>query len=170
MRVADDAALLIGGDTRRELEETAAECSRLITDWGICHEMEFNETEAIMLKLPVGIRAGSYRNPTIRLGGRRVRFKTAVRYLGVLIDRNFLFAAHRRAVVDRAKATYYDVARLVRVDWGVPFGVGQLVYQATVEFIVTYAASALERRVWSCRKYAVLWHAVGLRAAQRTAI
>ena len=35
----DDASLLIGGNPRRKLEETAAMCDSPITDWGTRQEM-----------------------------------------------------------------------------------------------------------------------------------
>jgi len=123
---ADDAALLICADTRTEIEETARRCDRLIAEWGTQHRLQFNpkNTVAVVLKLPKGRAAKKYRSPTIRLGGHSVKFIQTVKYLGVTIDRGFLFNAHARDIVQRAKAAYARVARFVRVAWGVSFWTG----------------------------------------------
>ena len=80
---SDDASLLIGGNTRRELKEIAAVRGGLITDWGTWQEIQFNakKMEAPMLKLIKGLRASSYRHPTVRLAGQTMRFKMAAKYL-----------------------------------------------------------------------------------------
>ena len=51
---ANNTALLIGGNTRQELEKKAVVCDNLITDWGTRQEMQFNvkKTETPMLRLP----------------------------------------------------------------------------------------------------------------------
>ena len=164
---ADDAALIIGADTRKELEETAGVCCTLIEKWGAEHAQVFNakKTEAIMLRLPRGTDPDKYRTLTVRLGGQSVKFKKAVRYLGVMLERGFTFSTHSRVVTQRAKAAYAGVARIVRADWGVSFRVGRLIYDAVVVSIVAYAASTFDHRVRENLRFA---HS--LRAAQRPAL
>jgi len=66
MAYADDAALIIGADTRKELEETAGVCCTLIENWGAQHALVFNaqKTEAITLRLPRGTDLDKYCTPS----------------------------------------------------------------------------------------------------------
>ena len=164
---ADDTALLIGGDTRIAIEETAKRCMDMIGGWSEYQQLQFSarKTEALMLRVPHGTNMNTYRNPTVRMGGTAVKFSRKVRYLGVILEKRFMFQAHGREVSQKARAAYSGVARFARADWGVSFRVARLIYEATVVSIVAYAASTFEHRVRLNRKFAV-----SLRTAQRPAL
>jgi len=82
-----------------------------------------------------------------------VKFSQMVKFLGVTLDRGFLFNAYTCDIVQRAKVAYAGITHFVQVDWGVSFWTGRLIYGATVESIVAYALSTFVHRVRASKKF-----------------
>lgn len=134
---ADDATLIVEGDTQSELLLRANSALRLINDWGLSSRLSFSpqKTEAIFLKGKL------QRPPRLRFNDFLIPYRPKILHLGVLLNKNFKFNDHVRYILDRARVSFYRVSRLAGRHWGLKFGHLKCMYVAIFVSIVSYAAS-----------------------------
>ena len=60
-----------------------------------------------------------YQHRTIRIGRQTVQFKMSVKYLGILLEQNFMFETHRGRILALAKVSYHSAMRIFCEDLGV---------------------------------------------------
>lgn len=65
-----------------------------------------------------------------------------IKTLGLTIDSRLTFGAHVANVCAKALGVYKQLSRAARVSWGLHPEIVSMIYNAVVEPIITYAASA----------------------------
>ena len=159
---ADDATLLISGNTRNEIEEFSNTCLLYIQSWAesVCLRFSAAKTSAIMLKGKFSLQ----RPPRILFQNSRVKFKKTVVCLGLTIGSGLTFHDHARTISDKARNAFLRLQRVARATWGLDFHSLRILYKSVFESIVCYAAP-----VWF-PLLSVKRHANYLRSAQRSAL
>lgn len=76
------------------------------------------------------------------MGGVDIATTKEIKILGLTIDSALTFNAHTANVCKRALNVYKQLSKAARVRWGLHPEVVRTIYTATVEPIITYAASA----------------------------
>ena len=97
-----------------------------------------NKTVALMLKGKFDIE----RPPIIRSQIDPLKFKSAVKYLGLLMDRNLKFHSHAKFVGEKAKLIMLKYTALCGLRWGVGNKEMNIIYRGSFVPIITYAAQA----------------------------
>jgi hypothetical protein len=109
---ADDLALLVAANSRRDLEERIAELLQRALDWAKQRKLTFSvpKTQAMLLK------GALIRSPTAKIAGENIKFTTSVRYLGVTVDKQRNFELHRVEKVNESKEVFSRTLRVTRGD------------------------------------------------------
>lgn len=139
---ADDATLIVEGNSQSELLQRANSALRHINDWGLSSRLSFSpqKTKAIFLKGKLK------RPPRLRFNDVLLPYHSRVLHLGVLLDGKFKFKDHIIYILDRARKSFYRISRLAGRQWGLKFGHLKCMYVAIFVSIVSYAVS-----VWNCK-------------------
>jgi hypothetical protein len=137
---ADDAALLVCGNTRRELEEKCAASMVLLEGWAKANKLILSKEKSEY----VVFRGTLARNPVVRMNGAQVKRSPHFRYLGVYLDEKLTFMAHANHITVKVKKVFHSVRRYVKI----MFGSQSLhrVYHGVIKPIVMYGS-----RVWGHR-------------------
>lgn len=163
---ADDLIVVVNGDSRREIESKGQHAVSIIENWcrGAKLQVSSHKTEAIVLRselikrAPVGRRGGARpdrkrkalrakksdiakRLPTIRVGNANIKYKKAVRYLGIYLDREMGVSTHCKYLNDKVGSLFYKLGRLARCRWGLRFGTLSAIYRGVFIPSVAYAAA-----------------------------
>lgn len=140
---ADDTALIVGADSRTELERKVNPLLQEIVEWGHKRKLMFNssKTECILLR---GFRK---RNPTIIMSGTSLRFKPQVKYLGMILDSKLTFKPHARYIADKAVKKFAVFRAIARKDFGIKTGVLRLLYKGIFESVISYGSGVLIQRL-----------------------
>ncbi|XP_035221789.1 uncharacterized protein LOC118194711 [Stegodyphus dumicola] len=137
---ADDAALLVKGRTRDEIEANGSEaCAKFAS---LCEDLKLRisitKSSALLIPRP-GTRP--VRRPCIRLLGRNIKFMDTQKYLGVVWDSGLTWVPHLQQ--QRAKTS--AIARMTRKfqgrNWGLNPHIQKVLYSTVVEKIALYAAA-----------------------------
>ena len=80
------------------------------------------------------------RPPCLTLLDGPLKFKLAIKYLGVMIDRKFKFYSHPTYVAEKAKSILTNYAKLCRLKLGVSHQVMTTVYRRAIVPIMAYAS------------------------------
>lgn len=80
---------------------------------------------------------------TLRLtmGGISIGVTNEIKLLGVTIDNKLTFNTHVKNMCKRAVAAYKQLTRAAKISWGLHPEVVRIIYTATIEPIILYAAS-----------------------------
>lgn len=142
---ADDTVLLAYGDSRLVLEQNLHLAITTLEEWAESVKLTFSarKTKAKFLKRTLSMA----RPPTLRIGGRPVRFYEQVVYLGVTLDRRLSFLPHVKDVCLRARTLFGKVLRLIRLEYGVQPSVNTILYRTVFCPIVQYAQRAWQHRI-----------------------
>lgn len=98
------------------------------------------KTEAVVFRGPYE------RSPLTRMNGQRVKFKSQVKYLGVILDRKLNFRAHVSYVTEKAKIRAVRLRSFAATRWGIRALAMKVLCDGAVVPLTTYAAS-----VWTHR-------------------
>lgn len=87
------------------------------------------------------------REPIIELQGERIWFQSAVRYLGITLNRSALFSAHALNAAYRAKTKYIKSTCYTLRAYGVQSHTYDILYKMVFIPIITYAELAWAHRM-----------------------
>lgn len=136
---ADDVVLLFHGDTAAEIANEANAALAHVKEWGSANKLKFapHKTCAMLLT-----RKLKHDTPHIKMGGVDITMSKEIKLLGLTIDEKLTFNSHIANQTRKALDVYKQVARAAKVTWGLHPDIVRLIYSATVEPIIMYAASA----------------------------
>ncbi|KAF9795912.1 hypothetical protein SFRURICE_017776 [Spodoptera frugiperda] len=123
---ADDGLLLIQSNTRAGLENLAKDCLGEISRWGERNRLTFAPHKTYQLLLKGNLKSW----PSIKFKNVPVKRKESVCYLGLVLEKNFSFIEHIKAIST----------------WGLSFLTLKTIYGATYLGCVCYGAP-----VWADR-------------------
>ena len=136
---ADDILVVIHGRSRAVIERAGQEVANILMVW--CREQKLTlsveKSEFILL------RGSLQSRPSIRLyGGKPMKMKDSIRYLGVQIGHKFSMLKHVEAIGTRTHNLFSKLGRLARSSWGLTSKVMTIIYQGLFVSIAAYAAPA----------------------------
>ncbi|XP_063623904.1 uncharacterized protein LOC134795903 [Cydia splendana] len=135
---ADDVVLVIDGDTALEIEMRANAALSHAQEWGVKNKLRFapHKTNAMVIT-----RRLKYDTPRLSMGGTSIAMTKELKILGVTIDDKLTFNSHVSNVCRKAIAVHKQLSRAAKTEWGLHPEVVKIIYVATIEPIVLYAAS-----------------------------
>ncbi|KAL0882745.1 hypothetical protein ABMA27_016296 [Loxostege sticticalis] len=135
---ADDVVMLFDGNTALEIEREANTALRYIEEWGAQNKLRFapHKTCAMILT-----RKLKFDNPRLKMGGVDIALSKQVKILGLYIDNKLTFNTHVGKQTAKALDIYKQVAKAAKINWGLHPEIIRLIYVATIEPIILYAAS-----------------------------
>ncbi|XP_063539417.1 uncharacterized protein LOC134748560 [Cydia strobilella] len=135
---ADDVVLVVDGNTALEIETRANAALDHAREWGVSNKLRFapHKTNAMVIT-----RRLKYDTPRLSMGGTSIAMVKEMKLLGVTIDDKLTFNSHVSNVCRKAIAVYKQLSRAAKTDWGLHPEVVKIIYVATVEPIILYAAS-----------------------------
>ncbi|CAK1592792.1 unnamed protein product [Parnassius mnemosyne] len=135
---ADDVVLVFDGDTAHEVERHANATLEHVWTWGVENKLKFapHKTNAMIIT-----RKLKHDTPRLSMGGIDIGMSKEIKLLGVTIDNKLTFNTHVSNVCRKAIGIYKQLCKAAKVSWGLHPEVIRVIYLATVEPIILYAAS-----------------------------
>lgn len=136
---ADDVVLVFDGDTALEVQRQANAALAYVGEWGVRNKLGFapHKTNAMVIT-----RKLVHDTPLLRMGGVGIGMSQEFKILGLTIDNKLTFNSHATNVCKKALNVYKQLSRAAKVSWGLSPEVIRIIYTATIEPIIMYAASA----------------------------
>ncbi|CAK1602629.1 unnamed protein product [Parnassius mnemosyne] len=135
---ADDVVLVFDGDTAHEVERRANATLEHVCAWGVENKLKFapHKTNAMIIT-----RKLKHDVPRLNMGGTAIGMSKEIKLLGFTIDEKLTFNTHVSNVCKKAIGIYKQLCKAAKVSWGLHPEVIRVIYLATVEPIILYAAS-----------------------------
>ncbi|KAG8226162.1 hypothetical protein J437_LFUL007399 [Ladona fulva] len=136
---ADDGVILIGANSRREIEEKASFVIRDLMEWCGMAKMKLSKEKTVGMMLKGKLDSG--RLPRVFLEERKICIVNKVKYLGILLTRNMGIEKHIQEVADKGRkkmGKYFGLIRKLKI----PYKVTMMIYKGVYESIMTYAVWA----------------------------
>ncbi|CAK1589381.1 unnamed protein product [Parnassius mnemosyne] len=135
---ADDVVLVFDGDTAHEMERRANATLEHVCAWGVENKLKFapHKTNAMIIT-----RKLKHDVPRLNMGGTAIGMSKEIKLLGFTIDEKLTFNTHVSNVCKKAIGIYKQLCKAAKVSWGLHPEVIRVIYLATVEPIILYAAS-----------------------------
>lgn len=135
---ADDIVLLFCADTALQIERQANAALEHVLGWGVENKLKFapQKTSAMVITKKL-----KFDTPRLSMGGTGIGMSKEIKILGVTIDNKLTFNTHVANVCKKAIGVYKHLSKAAKVGWGLHPEVIKLIYTATIEPIVLYAAS-----------------------------
>lgn len=136
---ADDVLLVFDGETALEVQSRANDALAYVHLWGVKNKLKFapHKTNAMVMT-----RKLKFDIPRLSMGGAVIGMTDEIKVLGLIIDRKLTFNSHTANICRRALNVYKQLSRAAKISWGLHPEVIRVIYMATVEPIVSYAACA----------------------------
>ncbi|KAG5870373.1 hypothetical protein JTB14_016140 [Gonioctena quinquepunctata] len=134
---ADDIALAINADSRRELEELVSQALEIVSHWAESHKLDIavNKTKYIVFsKLSIN------RNPIVRYRDVPIDRVRHLKYLGVILDERMSFTEHIGYISNKARSIFQSLRKFALPRWGNCVDSLKKIYQVAIIPIVGYAS------------------------------
>lgn len=158
---ADDLAVLISGNTRRELEISANNVTKAISSWCSKHKLQISETKSVMLLVKGFLDIT--RPPTVKVGNKSLKMPQSARYLGIQFGTRYNITPHINYITTKSRNIFNSLSHIAKSQWGLNHNSMKTLYKGIFIPIITYAAAG-----W-CDKINV-HHTRKIRQAQRHAL
>ncbi|XP_028042598.1 uncharacterized protein LOC114252301 [Bombyx mandarina] len=135
---ADDAVLVVDGETALEIEMKANAALGHAQEWGFRNKLKFaaHKTNAITIT-----RKLKYDTPRLSVAGVSIEMAKEIKILGVTVDDKLTFNSHVSNVCRKAINIYKKLSRAARASWGLHPDVIRTIYTAVIDPVILYAAS-----------------------------
>ncbi|KAI4474758.1 hypothetical protein M0802_015459 [Mischocyttarus mexicanus] len=136
---ADDIAVVVKGNSRKEMEIKARTVTNKLKAWCDNQKLVISAAKShmILLKGYLDIK----RPPTIPLGDRSLRMVAETKYLGVILGTRFNMTAHVNYISNKSKMVFSSLARVAKTNWGLGCKVMKTIYKGVFVPVITYAAA-----------------------------
>ncbi|KAL0892590.1 hypothetical protein ABMA27_014319 [Loxostege sticticalis] len=136
---ADDVVMIFDGDTADEVTREANAALSFVQNWGAQNKLKFAPHKTCAMVLT---RKLKYDTPRLTMNGVAIAMSKEIKVLGLILDNKLTFNQHIAAQTRKALEIYKQIARAAKINWGLHPEVIRLIYTATIEPIVMYAAAA----------------------------
>lgn len=131
---ADDVAIIIKADSRKELEKLAEQCMNILASWA-----DGNKLAVSSAKTKYMVFGGKLeRHPTVKIKGTNVQRVREYKYLGVWLDECLSFVLHVNKTAEKCKRMFQGYRRLIRANWRIPYQQLLKVYDGAVIPMIGY--------------------------------
>ena len=163
---ADDIGIVVGGNSRRELETRMQVATDFVYGWSVRHGLQLSEskTEMMLLKDKSSVAKGrkkkakqrqgslaksllnpgqgGVRPPVVKIRDKSIKYSMKVRYLGVTLEPLLRIKSHIDVVGGKANKMVENLGKVSRRDWGLSCRFMQTIYVTVYLPIVLYAVGA----------------------------
>jgi len=135
---ADDLAILIKANSRREIEEIGKKVLEDLTSWCALYKLKVStaKTTAMLIKN----KLDKNRPPILKINNRNIIYTNETRYLGLIIDDKLNFIPHVKHLRNKVTNFIMSIKRIVREKWGIKRHIIEVLYDAVALPIITYGA------------------------------
>jgi len=134
---ADDIALLIAGNTRKDIIQRTEEALDTITEWANTRGLTFSKEKSVIVPLKGGIVPGF----TVRMGNQRIRSLDSTKYLGLFLGAGLTFEGHATHLLESSVDMFSRLKGIRKSKWGVSSALAMVLYRSVYVPRVTYGAS-----------------------------
>ena len=141
---ADDLVVIILGNSRRELEQRAADIIRIVERWTARQELQLSmqkKNTGRILRRKLDPR----RPPNVRIGEGSLCFVQHLRYLGVTLHTNLKIDMHVQEVSEKANLLFQALARPGGQNWGCAAVMCNVLYKSLYQQVCAYAVHGWAR-------------------------
>ncbi len=135
---ADDALIMVSGNSGEEIEVKTNECLRIVIENGTKHGLTFNPNKTYAMVLTNKLK---YTTPRLFMGGSELQLVDKFRYLGVILDKKLNFTAHIESVCSKVERLTMHLSRAIKPSWGLRYDVVKIIYRSVIEPIILYCSS-----------------------------
>ena len=139
---ADDIAVVIGGNTRAELEQKAEKTLKTLQEWCERNKLQLSKEKTVYMLLKGKLQ----RNPTVRANTSIKRVKT-IKYLGVILDENLNFNDHINYVCNKTLKIMNKIISIGQQRFHLPLAVIHRYHDAIMAAMMSYGSSVWGHRV-----------------------
>ena len=156
---ADDTLLIVGGQTRSEVEGRCAAALRQFSEQLAQNGLELNQTKTevlvytdfprcLLAEDPTTMPGWDYGMPQIPVEGGVLEPQPVMKYLGVYLDRGNNWGHHIREMVNRAKRILPLLCQLCQNVCGYSNAARTVMVQGAVYTYLSYCSSLFYHRLW----------------------
>ncbi|XP_022830949.1 uncharacterized protein LOC111359591 [Spodoptera litura] len=127
------------GDTAAEVSRDTNAALAHVQNWRDKNELKFAPHKTCAMVITKRLK---YDTPILNMSGINITMVRSMKLLGLIIDDRLTFNKLVEHVFKKVADIYKQLARAARVSWGLHRDIIHTIYTATIEPIVTYAASA----------------------------
>lgn len=135
---ADDLAIIIKANSRRELEVIRRRVLEELTGW--CNLYKLRVSTAKTTALLVKGKLDKNRLPILKIDNKNIIFSKETRYLGLIIDDKLNFIPHVKHLRNKVTNFIMSIRRIAREKWGIKRHIIEVLYDAVALPIITYGA------------------------------
>ncbi|XP_035217611.1 uncharacterized protein LOC118190924 [Stegodyphus dumicola] len=137
---ADDAALLVKGRTRKELESNSTTTCSIFDNACSALKLKISTEKTTALFIP---KAGTNpsRRPCTKLQGKNIKFVKTLKYLGLTWDSGLTWLSHVQELRNKTSIIARKARTFQRKNWGQSHHIQKLLYHTVAENIATYASA-----------------------------
>ena len=131
---ADDIAIVVTGNTRKELEQKANKVTEILMLWCQKQKLQFSSKKShmILLKSILDIR----RPPTVPIGNKQLRMVADTKYLGIYIGTRLNITPHINYISNKGKEIF-NLASTAKTTWGLNSKTMKTLYKGIFIPIIT---------------------------------
>lgn len=158
---ADDLAVLVAGETRKEVIKETEKFLRVPVDWAKERGLKFSKEKSVMVPLKGGLVPGF----TASFGEDRIKAVNEVKYLGIIISEGLSFVKQVIRVSRTSQEMFSRLKSVKRSKWGLSSAHALLLYKAVYMPRVSYGAELWYEKVMTKKNTEKI-----LESAQRRAL
>lgn len=136
---ADDLVILLKADSRRGLEDLGKEVLPMLSDCCQLNKLRISASKTIAML--VKGKLDKNRLPILKISGESVRYKTEIRYLGLMIDDKMNFITHAKYLRGKVTNLIMSIKRIAQEKWGIKRHIIDILYNVVALPIITYGSA-----------------------------
>ncbi|XP_023242099.1 uncharacterized protein LOC111640320 [Centruroides sculpturatus] len=146
---ADDAIVLLGGNSRAALEIFGNDTLCKISKWGKEYKLTFNINKTMGIVFNKPGKPNLYRRtPVIKMDGQSVKIVKSIKYLGIILDHRLLWNTHIAYITDRTGSIFNILTGFAKRRWGLTTDALNIIYKQIFVPIITYACGSWSQDIY----------------------
>lgn len=167
---ADDIALSVSANNRKELQIRSAEILDLILHWGAARKLNFSSIKSVAVPFKGNLTPGF----TIQFGNERIVTKSSAKYLGIVLDSKLDLKNHVESLRSKSLDIFTRMRGIFGADWGMKRENARILYNCVFLPRVLYEVQFWHNTTARAKKNATLnvlqrRSLLGITSAYRTA-
>ena len=140
---ADDIVILIGGNSRNDLERKSNYAVNELNKW--CHENKLKlSAEKNMYMV---LKGKLTRNPIIKMEENKIKRTRCIKYLGIMLDECLNFQQHLKYTCEKTKRVMHKIISIGQRRFQLPLKVIKTYHNAILVAITSYGSSVWAHRL-----------------------
>jgi len=136
---ADDLAILIRANSRRNIEEIGKQTLEILTKWCNLYKLRVSGTKTTALLMKG--KLDKERLPILKIDNKNITYKNETRYLGLIIDDKLNLIPHVKYLRNKVTNFIMSIKRIAREKWGIKRHIVGVLYNSVALPIITYGSA-----------------------------